>query len=129
MTRTRLLIAIAIVWSAAVGFSIRAQGQDAPAKVTVWEKIYSEGQAKRGEAEFMTTCSPCHGEDMLGSGLTPPLKGTDFTFHWTGKSVGDLLQRMSLMPPDDPSSLPKQTYLDILAFVLKSTAILPATRS
>ncbi len=120
ITRARLLIAITIVWCAAVGFSITARAQDAPAKMTIWDNVYSDGQAKRGEAVYTTTCSPCHGEDMLGSGLTPPLKGTDFVFHWTGKSVGDLFTRLSLMPPDDPSSLPRTSYLDVLAFLLKT---------
>lgn len=119
--RPRLLITVAIVWSAAVGFSINAQGQDTSANVTVWEKVYTEEQAKRGETLYMNTCSPCHAEDLGGSGLTPPLKGGDFTFHWNGKSVGDLFERMrTLMPPDDPGNLPRETYLDITAFMLKA---------
>lgn len=120
-TRIRLLIAITAVWSAALGFSITVQGQNASAPATVWEKVYTEGQAKRGETLYRDNCSACHGEDLLGGGLTPALTGTDFTFHWTGKSVGELFARIrGLMPPDDPAGLPVETYRDVTAFLLKS---------
>jgi cytochrome c len=121
ITRTRLIIVVTIVWSTAVGFSIKVQGQDASAKITVWDKVYTEGQAKRGETAYMTACSSCHAEDLTGSDLTPPLKGADFAFRWNGKSVGDFFARMSaVMPEDDPGGLPRQTYLDLTAFMLKA---------
>jgi hypothetical protein len=38
---------------------------------------------------------------------------------WTGKSVGDLFDLIRLtMPDDDPGSLAREEYADLVAFIL-----------
>jgi mono/diheme cytochrome c family protein len=106
---------------AAAAFSTIARGQEA-AKLTVWDKVYTEEQAKRGEAVYAKTCAACHGEALIG-GNAPPLKGDEFAFLWGDKSVGELFDRMkTLMPPENPNGLPADTYRDITAFVLRANS-------
>jgi cytochrome c len=105
--------------AAALGVSVTLRGQETP-KVTVWDKVYTEEQAKRGEAVYAKMCAACHGEALIG-GNAPPLKGDEFAFIWGDKSLGELFERMkTLMPPESPDSLPKETYRDITAFVMKA---------
>ncbi len=101
-------------------FTVVARGQEPPAKTTVWDKVYTDEQAKRGEAVYAKTCAACHGDALVG-GNAPPLKGAEFAFIWGDKSIGELFDRMkTLMPPEAPDSLPKETYRDITAFVMKA---------
>jgi mono/diheme cytochrome c family protein len=109
------------LWALGLGGAITAPlfAQD-QAKATVWDRIYTEEEAKRGEAVYAKTCAACHGEQLIG-GNAPPLKGDEFVFLWGDKSLGELFDRMkTLMPPESPDSLPKETYRDIVAFVLKA---------
>jgi mono/diheme cytochrome c family protein len=109
------------VMCAAAGFSTVARGQET-AKMTVWDKVYTDEQAKRGEAVYAKSCAACHGEALIG-GNAPPLKGDEFAFLWGDKSVGELFDRMkTLMPPENPSGLPADTYRDIIAFVLRANS-------
>jgi mono/diheme cytochrome c family protein len=102
-----------------IGLTVVVRGQDT-SKKTVWDKVYTDEQAKRGEAVYAKTCAACHGDALVG-GNAPPLKGDEFAFLWSDKAVGELFDRMkTLMPPDSPDSLPADTYRDITAFVLKA---------
>ena len=86
---------------------------------TVWDGIYTEEQAKRGEVIFSDTCATCHGPDLMGIESAPGLTGRDFRSNWDGLSVGDLFDRIRLaMPKDKPGSMAKQQYADVLAFLL-----------
>jgi mono/diheme cytochrome c family protein len=66
--------------AAVIGFSVTLRGQDTP-KATVWDKVYTDEQAKRGEAVDAKTCAACHGEALV-AGNAPPLKGDEFAFIW-----------------------------------------------
>jgi cytochrome c len=117
----RMVAAVSVFCAAAAGLSTIARGQEA-AKMTVWDKVYTDEQAKRGEAVYAKSCAACHGEALIG-GNAPPLKGDEFAFLWGDKSVGELFDRMkTLMPPENPSGLPTDTYRDITAFVLKANS-------
>jgi cytochrome c len=109
------------VMCAAAGLSTIARGQEA-AKMTVWDKVYTGEQAKRGEAVYAKLCAACHGEALIG-GNAPPLKGDEFAFLWGDKSVGELFERMkTLMPPENPNGLPADSYRDVTAFVLRANS-------
>jgi mono/diheme cytochrome c family protein len=118
--KIRTMAAMSVICAAA-GFSTIARGQEA-AKMTVWDKVYTEDQAKRGEAVYAKTCAACHGEALIG-GNAPPLKGDEFAFLWGDKSVGELFDRMkTLMPPENPNGLPIDSYRDVTAFVLRANS-------
>ncbi len=87
---------------------------------TVWDGVYTDAQAERGRASYQQSCAACHREDLRGDSTAPSLVGESFTFLWGDMEVGELLARMQkVMPPQRPGSLPAQTYMDIIAFVLK----------
>ncbi len=90
---------------------------------TVWDSIYSEGQAERGRVHYAESCAACHAPDLRGDNTSPSLVGVSFTFLWGGSTLGELFGRIQRqMPTDRPNSLPAQTYRDILAFILLSNS-------
>jgi cytochrome c len=115
--RTSVLVSAAVVWLTG---SAVVLGQATTAR-TVWDKVYTEQQAKRGEAAYIEACSECHGEDLTGAGNAPSLSGDDFMFQWGDQSVGDLFERIrTLMPSDRPNSLSPDVYRDIVTFILRT---------
>ena len=88
----------------------------AQAKKSVKEGVYTDAQAKRGEALYKEQCGACHGDDLQGSGPMPPLAGTDFVKNW--KNAGDLFDKIhQSMPASAPGSLSEAQTADIIAYV------------
>ena len=86
---------------------------------SVWDGVYTEEQARRGEGTYAQACAACHLDDLLGDGIAPPLVGTAFSFRWTDLSVGDIFATIrATMPQDAPASLSARAYADIAAFLL-----------
>ena len=44
---------------------------------TVWDGVFTDEQAKRGETAYRQECSNCHGPELEGADMTPPLVGGD----------------------------------------------------
>ncbi len=96
---------------------------------TVWDGVYSEEQAKRGAAVFDSDCASCHGPDMNGGEMAPPLSGPAFTANWEGLTIGDLFERIRIsMPQDQPGRLSRQQNADVLAQML-SVSKFPAGKT
>jgi mono/diheme cytochrome c family protein len=109
-----LVIAAFAVAVAVVRPSVGAQ-QAAPR--SVWDGVYTVAQAKRGALKS-GLCTSCHGDGFDG-GSAPQLVGADFLARWEGRSVGDLFDLVRLtMPDDDPGSLPREQYADLIAYIL-----------
>lgn len=87
---------------------------------SVWDGVYTEAQAERGAAAYAQNCARCHGQQLAGTGESKPLAGPEFLSNWSGLSVGDLFERArTTMPLDKPGSLGRETYADVLAYMLK----------
>ena len=98
------------------GAALRAQGADK----TTWSGIYTAAQADRGQAAYGQNCAACHGATLGGTGEAPPIAGSEFAANWNGLSVGELYDRIrTTMPFDRPGQLSRDTYADVLAYVLK----------
>src|SRR5690349_12009816 len=96
---------------------------------SVWDGVYSEAQAARGEAGFIMHCASCHGANLGGTGEAPALAGPQFLSDFDGLSLGDLFDRIrTTMPQDNPGSLTRDGYADILAFLLKSNGLPPGAK-
>ena len=112
--RFSLLGAVAIVSSFCL---LRAQ---APVDTrSVWDGVYTDEQAKRGEEVYHQECAACHGEMLTGGESAPPLTGGAFQANWNGLSLGDLFDRIrKTMPQSKPGRLTRQQDADVLAFML-----------
>ena len=109
----------------AIGGALARAGQDQE-KRSVWSGVYSSEQAKRGEATYAESCAACHGASLEGGEMAPPLVGGLFNSNWNGLTLGDLMERTRIgMPLNNPGSLSRQQYADILAFML-ATGKFPA---
>ena len=86
---------------------------------SVWEGVYTTAQAAPGKAAYEAKCLTCHGAEMNGAEMAPPLAGGVFLGNWGGQSVGDLATRIhTTMPASDPGSLSNQETADITAYIL-----------
>lgn len=95
--------------------------QSAPPQAsTVWDGVYTEAQAKRGEALGARHCSGCHGLDLNSGEPGPWLYGKDFALRYDAHTMEDLFRRLNTMPPDDPGGLGPAVMADLAAFVLWS---------
>ncbi len=110
------------VW--AVNFvqpSVRAEqaAATAPASKTVWDGVFTDEQAKRGEVAYKDACSSCHGGDLAGDGFAPALSGGDFAGNWNELTLGDLYERIRIsMPPTGPNTVTNAQKADILAHMM-----------
>ena len=74
----------------------QAPAGQARAYHSVWEGVYTEKQAQRGEALYHEVCSSCHGDKLTGkeSENAPALTGEKFETEWKGRTVGDLFRKI-----------------------------------
>ncbi|MAI81017.1 MAG: hypothetical protein CL917_18905 [Deltaproteobacteria bacterium] len=84
---------------------------------------FSPAQAIEGEAAYQRHCSNCHGADLEGAGIAPPLTGHRFDFTWRGKTADALAFHVRRMPPASGAemgiaALSEDTYTNILAHIL-----------
>jgi alcohol dehydrogenase (cytochrome c) len=81
---------------------------------------YTAEQAAAGRAGFEQHCSVCHGVDLraLPNAL---LEGPEFMGRWQNRSANELIAQLrATMPPEGPGSLPEETYLNVVAYLLQS---------
>jgi quinoprotein glucose dehydrogenase len=104
--------------AAASSASVATTAQDS--QRTVWDGVYNNEQAKRGEAAFVDACSNCHGRTLEGADMTPALTGGGFMANWDSLTLGDLFDRIrTSMPADRPGSLSRQENADVIAYILQ----------
>lgn len=81
---------------------------------------YTSEQAARGKVAYTATCAVCHGSTMTNGAYGTPLAGEYFKTKWSHRSVRAFLDRArNTMPPSAPSSLPVDSYADIVAYILE----------
>jgi cytochrome c len=87
----------------------------------MWDGVFTEAQATRGQNAYKTSCAPCHKADLLGDAGAPALAGPEFFSRWNGSSADDLVKTIrASMPQDAPDTLGTQTYVDLVTFLMKS---------
>jgi mono/diheme cytochrome c family protein len=112
------------VIAAAAGLTLSAQETR-----TVWNGVFTEAQSKRGQAVYAETCANCHGVELEGMDMSPPLAGATFGSNWNDLTMGDLAERIRIsMPADRPGTLTRAQVADVMAFMLKANGF-PAGES
>ncbi len=96
---------------------------------SIWDGVFTEEQASRGEGQFAQNCASCHGAQLGGTGEAPPLSGPEFLSNWNSLTMADLFDRVrTTMPIDRPNSLSREAYSDILAYMLKHNGLPAGTK-
>jgi mono/diheme cytochrome c family protein len=110
-----------LIGSAALGLlALCALRLDAQQPRTVWDGLYTEEQAARGDVLYADRCARCHGDTLAGMEAAPALTGTAFYSNWEGEPLEALFERMrSSMPQDKPGSLSRAQNADLLAHMLR----------
>ncbi len=108
---------VALVALTVIGFQFSALR--AQASRSVWDGVYTDAQAKQGQAAYNDKCSSCHGDTLMGGESAPALAGGEFLSNWNGLTLGDLFERIrTTMPQNRPGSLSREMNTQILAYVL-----------
>jgi mono/diheme cytochrome c family protein len=100
---------LAVCGAALLLVSVTLTGQD---KKSVKAGVYTAAQADRGQTVFRSKCASCHA----------PNRFTDDLFYtsFAGKPLWEMFDVISdTMPEDDPGSLKKEDYADVIAYLLK----------
>ena len=120
---SRFLLFFAAPLSLLIAGIAQAQSDStAGAGKSVWQGVYTEEQATRGDTEHQNNCSSCHG--------TEKYSGDAFTKNWVGRTVFDLFDQIrNTMPDDNPGGLSAQQYKDVVAYILKTNGIPAGTDS
>ena len=88
---------------------------------SVWDGVYTEDQAGRGQTVFNTSCASCHGP--------ADFTGDTFFGSWEASAVLDLFSQVQkTMPMDSPGSLPPENYADVIAYFFRANQF-PAGKS
>ncbi len=89
---------------------------------SVWDGVYSDAQAQRGAGLYATHCASCHGDQLTGGEMAPPLAGPEFMANWNGLTAGDLFERIrTTMPANKPGSLSREVNTGILAYMFAAS--------
>ena len=84
----------------------------------MWEGVYTDAQAARGQSQYATYCSNCHRDDLTG--YNGVLQGNRFMEKYREASLHMLFDKTkTTMPRGAAGTLSDQTYLDIVSYLLK----------
>ena len=85
----------------------------------VWDGVFTADQAAQGKTAFDNKCATCHGAELTGAEMAPPLSGGTFLGNWSGQAAGDLFTRIhTTMPANDPGSMNNAETAQVLAYIL-----------
>jgi mono/diheme cytochrome c family protein len=121
-----LALAGAVAVLCAVAVSLPAAQDDAKARKTVRDAVYTAAQAGRGKQVYEANCVTCHLAELDGSANPTagargaPLQGTRFVQDFGESKVSALFNKMKRdMPSGRPGTLTDQQYLDAAAYLLQ----------
>lgn len=90
---------------------VRAQDSTAAApERPLTSGVYSAKQVERGEGVYKTSCQSCHAKTEY--------TGDKFKVAWVSKTAFDIFNQVRTeMPEDNPGSLERQEYVDVIAYI------------
>jgi hypothetical protein len=124
MFRTALISGMAFLCVGAVSPAWSAEtGEDKPNDSRIWTGVFTAAQAERGKADFDKVCSNCHNTNLTGTARAPSLLGDRFLQAWQSGSLNVLYEKLrDSMPANYPESVPEETKIDILTYLLQQNA-------
>ena len=119
-TWTQAVGVVGVVFLVSAGAAVKTSAQAPAGAGSSVGGVYTEDQAKRGEAVSNKFCTSCHGPELSGGEAGPTLVGLEFLGNWNNLTVGDFYDRVhSTMPADAPGTLTPQQTSDVMAYVFK----------
>ncbi len=120
--RAALLVAAGV---AAAGAQTEARPQS-----SIWDGVFTEAQASRGQAAYTGPCDRCHGYKLDGASddpdmlPAPPVAGRKFLRNWNGRSLAALVEYVrTTMPKNNPGYLNDEDVADIVAYMLSVSRV------
>lgn len=90
---------------------VQAQAGGSATDRTIWDGVYTDVQATRGQRAVQQNCNSCH---------SPTTEWANSLVSWSGRSISDLHSQLrNTMPMDSPGRLTREEYADIVAYILK----------
>jgi ankyrin repeat protein len=100
---------------------IKAADSSVPGSKTIWDGVFTEQQAQRGQQVYRRACAACHLDSLQGDTVSPPLVGSGFLARFTGQSAHEMVQNLrGSMPQNAPDSLGDRGYVDLVSYLLKA---------
>lgn len=94
------------------------EADDAPVRSTL-DGVYTPEQADRGRSTYVRVCAACHALDWY--------QGEQIQA-WAGAPVYDLFEVIrTSMPKDNPGSLKRRDYVDMIAYILALNGMPPGS--
>src|SRR5262245_28084124 len=81
-----------------------AVAQSPSQEASVWDGVYTDRQAARGQAVARDHCAQCHATDWTGL-EGPPLVGDAFMRTWGPRPLRRLFEKIATMPPGAAETL------------------------
>jgi len=103
--------------------------EPAAAQVSIWNGVYTQAQAKRGEEVYSGACAQCHGLRLNGAAHSdqppsPAIARATLLRKWDGKTVGELFTYvLEMMPTDRPGTLTPQQSIDAVALMFSVSEV------
>jgi mono/diheme cytochrome c family protein len=86
-----------------------------------WDGLYSDAQAKRGQALYAANCIACHGTEQ-GTPKGPAIVGPAFAARWQRKPIQELFDFVQTkMPYNSPGGLSRTQNADVIAFMIQQS--------
>ena len=111
----RFSLVLTVVAMSAGRVSAQDSAAAAAAERPLTSGVYSAKQVERGEGVYKTSCQSCHAKTEY--------TGDKFKVAWVTKTVFDIFDTIrSQMPEDNPGSLERQEYVDVVAYIFSLNA-------
>jgi mono/diheme cytochrome c family protein len=117
------LIAVTLFASPALSTAQDSTAATVPSGVlTTMAGVYTDQQAGRGETIYRNTCAACHdASDHTGA---------TFKQNWNARTAFDLFETIrTTMPNDDPGTLLREDYANIVAYLFKGNRMPSGTKA
>ena len=92
---------------------------------SIWDGVFTEAQATRGQTVYSGACGTCHGRRLNGAPDDPDMRSTSplararFLRVWEGRSLATLFEyTRATMPESNPGSLADDEFVDVIAYML-----------
>jgi mono/diheme cytochrome c family protein len=110
-----VVFTLAAIIAAGIGTSSMVAGAPQEGRRSTRDGVFTDAQSQRGETVFIGSCGGCHKPDQFVG---------EFIQSWEGKTAAELHDWIrERMPKDDPGSLTRQQYSDVITYIFEKNGL------